>query len=120
MLLSFLIGVGFIMIIIGIIVCVDSIGSYTSDFMAIGLSLIIIGCILFGSIISNLNTYSIEDISVESKFVNSNNNPSTGFLNDQNVEYYYKNIPLETNKTYKMKIRLNNDDNVRYVEYLYT
>jgi hypothetical protein len=122
MILSFLIGVSIIMIVFGIWVFMDSLISYnnTKDFMAIGFSLIVIGCILCGVTITNLNSYSIKEVSVESRFINSNNNPSTGFLDDQNTEYYYKDITVETNKTYKMKIRLNNDENIRYVEYLYT
>ena len=110
------------MIVFGIWVFMDSLISYnnTKDFMAIGFSLIVIGCILCGVTITNLNSYSIKEVSVESRFINSNNNPSTGFLDDQNTEYYYKDITVETNKTYKMKIRLNNDENIRYVEYLYT
>lgn len=80
---------------------------------AIGITMCIMGS-------SGMNTYTIQDITVKHFFVNEHHYLQTGFIDSNDQEYYYSKDVLEINKTYKMRIKTDNDFDKKYVEYIYT
>jgi multisubunit Na+/H+ antiporter MnhG subunit len=53
--------------------------------------MLIIGIIIMSYAFINLDSYSVEDISIKNKFININHDPATGFI-DNNTEYNYEDL----------------------------